>query len=78
MNLLIGLQITIKTGLRLILTRKIVVGSLLAMADRLGEPKFTGEGIQVLFQSLHDFPSALNELEDSDPVSTSDPVFKCY
>ena len=46
------------------------------MADRLGEPKFTGEGIQgSIPRSSRFLPSALNELEDSDPTNTSDPVF---
>ena len=45
------------------------------MADRLGEPKYTSEGIQGSIPSSRFLPSALNELEDSDPVSTSDPVF---
>ena len=56
--------------------KSIEIGSLFAMADRLGEPKFTSEGIQgSIPRSLRFLPSALNELEDSDPVSTSDPVF---
>ena len=56
--------------------KSIEIGSLLAMADRLGEPKFTGEGIQgSIPRSSRFLPSALNELEDSDPISISDPIF---
>lgn len=56
--------------------KSIEIGNLLAMADRLGEPKFTGEGIQgSIPKSSRFLPSALNELEDTDPISTSDPVF---
>ena len=58
--------------------KSIEIGSLLAMADRLGEPKFTGEGIQTIPRSSRFLPSALNELEDSDPISISDFFFYCY
>ncbi|NCG26620.1 MAG: hypothetical protein GWP42_03650 [Verrucomicrobiales bacterium] len=52
------------------------IGALLAMADRLGEPKFTGEGIKgSIPRSSRFLPSALNELEDDDPKSTTDPRF---
>ena len=41
---------------------------LLAMADRLGEPKFTGEGMKgSVPRSSRFLPSALNKLEDEDP-----------
>lgn len=44
------------------------IGNLLAMADRLGEPKSTGEGIKgSVPKSSRFLPSALNELEDEDP-----------
>jgi len=44
------------------------IGALLAMADRLGEPKFTGEGLKgSIPRSSRFLPSALNELEDDDP-----------
>ncbi|MFL2910298.1 MAG: hypothetical protein ACJZ70_07145 [Limisphaerales bacterium] len=46
------------------------------MADRLGEPKFTGDGIKgSIPRSSRFLPSALNELEDDDPKSTTDPRF---
>jgi len=52
------------------------IGALLAMADRLGEPKYTGEGIKgSIPRSSRFLPSALNELEDDDPKSTTDPRF---
>ena len=52
------------------------IGALLAMADRLGEPKFTGEGIKgSIPRSSRFLPSALNELEDDDPKSAIDPRF---
>jgi hypothetical protein len=52
------------------------IGALLAMADRLGEPKFTGEGIKgSIPRSSRFLPSALNELEDDDPTNTTDPRF---
>ena len=52
------------------------IGALLAMADRLGEPKFTGDGIEgSIPRSSRFLPSALNELEDDDPKSTTDPRF---
>ena len=52
------------------------IGTLLAMADRLGEPKFTGEGIKGSIPRASRFlPSALNELEDDDPKITTDPKF---
>ena len=44
------------------------IGNLLAMADRLGEPKPTGEGLKgSVPKSSRFLPSALNELEDEDP-----------
>ena len=50
--------------------------NLFAKADRLGEPKFTGEGIQgSIPRSSRFLPSALNELEDNDPTSITDPKF---
>lgn len=52
------------------------IGELLAMADRLGEPKFTGEGLKgSIPMSSRFLPSALNELEDNDPKSPADPKF---
>ena len=52
------------------------IGALLAMADRLGEPKYTGEGIKgSIPRSSRFLPSALNELEDDDPKSPTDPTF---
>ena len=52
------------------------IGALLAMADRLGEPKLTGDGIKgSIPRSSRFLPSALNELEDDDPKSTSDQRF---
>lgn len=52
------------------------IGSLLAMADRLGEPKFTGEGIRgSIPRSSRFLPSALNELEENDPKTATDPRF---
>jgi len=52
------------------------IGNLFAKADRLGEPKFTGEGIQgSIPRSSRFLPSALNELEDNDPTSITDPKF---
>lgn len=52
------------------------IGDLFAKADRLGEPKFTGEGIQgSIPRSSRFLPSALNELEDNDPTSITDPTF---
>ena len=44
------------------------IGNLLAMADRLGEPKSTGEGEKgSVPRSSRFLPSALYELEDEDP-----------
>lgn len=52
------------------------IGDLFAKADRLGEPKFTGAGIQgSIPRSSRFLPSALNELEDNDPTSITDPTF---
>lgn len=52
------------------------IGALLAMADRLGEPKFTGAGIKGSIPRSSGFlPSALYELEDDDPRSVTDPRF---
>jgi hypothetical protein len=52
------------------------IGNLLAMADRLGEPTFTGEGLRgSIPRSSRFLPSALNELEDDDPRSVTDPKF---
>jgi hypothetical protein len=44
------------------------IGDLLAITDRLGEPKFTGEGMKgSVPRSSRFLPSALNKLEDEDP-----------
>ena len=52
------------------------IGALLAMADRLGEPKLTGDGIKgSIPRSSRFLPSALNELEDDDPKSAGDQRF---
>ena len=52
------------------------IGELLAMADRLGEPKLTGDGIKgSIPRSSRFLPSSLNELEDDDPKSAADPRF---
>ena len=52
------------------------IGALLAMADRLGEPKLTGDGIKgSIPRSSRFLPSALNELEDDDPKSVEDQRF---
>ena len=52
------------------------IGALLAMADRLGEPKYTGDGIKgAIPRSSRFLPSSLNELEDGDPKSPTDPRF---
>lgn len=56
--------------------KAVEIGNLLAMADRLGEPKFTGGGVKgSIPRSSRFLPSALNELEDDDPKSTTDPRF---
>ncbi len=58
--------------------KAIEIGSLLAMADRLGEPKNTGEGVQGAIPRASRFlPSSLNEIEpeDGDPTSPTDPTF---
>ena len=56
--------------------KAVEIGNLLAMADRLGEPKFTGGGVKgAIPRSSRFLPSALNELEDDDPTSTTDPKF---
>jgi hypothetical protein len=53
------------------------IGSLLAMADRLGEPKFTGEGLKgSIPRSSRFLPSALGELEDDDPRKPTDRKFR--
>ena len=52
------------------------IGALLAMADRLGEPKLTGDGIKgSIPRSSRFLPSALNELEDDDPKNMTDQRF---
>ena len=52
------------------------IGALLAMADRLGEPKYTGDGIKgAVPRSSRFLPSSLNELEDDDPKSSTDARF---
>ena len=52
------------------------IGALLAMADRLGEPKLTGDGIKgSIPKSSRFLPSALNELEDDDPKIMTDQRF---
>ena len=46
------------------------------MADRLGEPKLTGDGIKgSIPRSSRFLPSALNELEDDDPKNMTDQRF---
>lgn len=53
--------------------KAVEIGSLLAMADRLGEPKYTGEGVEgAIPRSSKFLPSTLNELEDNDPTSITD------
>jgi hypothetical protein len=53
------------------------IGNLLAMADRLGEPKFTGEGLKGSIPRSSQFlPSALAELEDDDPRKPTDRRFR--
>ena len=52
------------------------IGDLFAKADRLGEPHLTGEGIKGSIPVSSRFlPSALNELEENDPTSITDPAF---
>ena len=57
--------------------KSIEIGNLLAMADRLGEPKPTSLGLQgSIPQSSGFLPSALKELDDNSfPTSISDPLF---
>jgi len=53
------------------------IGTLLAMADRLGEPKFTGEGLKgSIPRSSRFLPSAINELEDEDPRKATSRKFR--
>ena len=45
------------------------------MADRLGEPKYTGDGIKGTILSPPISSKFLNELEDDDPKSSTDARF---
>ncbi len=52
------------------------IGDLFAMADRLGEPKYTSEGLKgSIPKASMSLPSAMNELEEDDPTSVKDRRF---